>query len=139
MNERMCECSTPKLASVREKLHYCGSKPDCGQALNKVVSLPDLTSVCFLPGASVSREFPPINYSFAQGHLLFVSSMLRKSKTVCHRMKFLIKIRLSLSRGGKCSKSNTVQPGSGPSSSHQRCAKQSSALRKGKSVNPGDG
>lgn len=93
----MCECTTPKLVSINEKLHYDSSKPDCGQALNKVVSLPDLTSDCFLPWASVSREFSPINYSFAQGHLLFVSFMLRKSETVCHRMKFLIKIRLSLS------------------------------------------
>lgn len=78
--------------------------------LNKAVSF--LVSDVFLsPEASIIREFLPINYSFAQGHLLFVSFMLRKSKTACHRIKFLIKIRVPLSRGGKRSESNTVQPG----------------------------
>lgn len=77
------------------------------KSLNRAVSF--LLSCVFLsPEASIIRESLPINYSFAQGHLLFVSFMLRKFETACHRIKLLIKIRVPLSRGGKRPESNTV-------------------------------
>lgn len=71
-----------------------------GQILNRAASLPDSTYL-LSPQAAIISEFSPINYSLAQGHLLFVSFTQRKSKTVCRRIEFLIKTRVCLSRGGK--------------------------------------
>lgn len=81
-----------------------------GRILNKAVSLPALTRAVFLPRASVIPELLPINYSFAQGHPLSVGVTPRKPGTVCHRIKFLIKIRAPLRRGGRRPASRAARP-----------------------------
>lgn len=64
--------------------------------LHKERGLPSKASLIFLPRASTVGEYLPINYSFAQGHLLFVSFKLGKSKPVyATEMKILIKITFS--------------------------------------------